>query len=86
MEFVFFAFFLISCQQRFSKSFEQNIVIAFDTYVLDETVLDFMSHVSNIEIYLRNFNHIKFFFGGEYSFERKPFANPLAAFFKIKLK
>ena len=36
-----------------------------------------------IGIYLQNFNHIKFFFGGEYSFERKPFANPLAAFLKI---
>ena len=33
---------------------------------------------------MRNFNHNEFSFGGEYSFERKPFVNPLAAFFEVK--
>ena len=32
---------------------------------------------------LRNFLHIKFFFGSEYSSERKPFANQLIAFFSL---
>ena len=42
MGFCFFTFFQTSCPQRFSKSFEQNIAMAFHIYVLDETVLDFI--------------------------------------------
>ena len=54
--------------------------MAFDTYVSDETVLNFIIHTLYIGIYFRNFNHIKFVFGRQYSFESKPFVNPLAAF------
>ena len=55
--------------------------MAFHIYVLAETVLDLIKHVLYIGVYYEIFIILNFFFGGEYSFERKPFANQLAAFF-----